>query len=177
VTCDVLRTASRAVWSRVLLNSIRLFPATRAFAAKRYLVSKAGATVGKGTKIVSSVRFVTPNVMIGDGSFIGHHTVLIASGESSIRIGERVAIGPRCTIATGSHAIGPRECRAGEGYSRDVTIGDGAWIGLGSVLLAGVSIGTGAVVAAGAVVAKDVRANTLVGGVPAREIRRLLDPW
>ncbi len=53
-----------------------------------------------------------------------------------------------------------------------VVIGNDAWIGQGATILAGVTIGDGAVVAAGAVVAKDVEPYSIVGGVPAKEIRK-----
>ena len=53
-----------------------------------------------------------------------------------------------------------------------VTIGHDVWIGHGATILAGVTVGTGAVIGAGAVVSKDVAPYTIVGGVPAREIRR-----
>lgn len=57
-----------------------------------------------------------------------------------------------------------------------VTIGHDVWIGHGVSILAGVTVGTGAVIGAGAVVAKDVAPYTIVGGVPAREIRRRFTP-
>lgn len=56
--------------------------------------------------------------------------------------------------------------------SDQVTLGHDVWIGHGATILAGVSVGTGAVVAAGAVVSKDVPPYTIVGGVPARPLRR-----
>lgn len=57
-----------------------------------------------------------------------------------------------------------------------VTIGNDVWIGHGVTVLAGVTVGDGAVIAAGAVVAKDVAPYTIVGGVPAKEIRRRMAP-
>ena len=56
---------------------------------------------------------------------------------------------------------------------RPVTIGDDCWIGGGAIICPGVTVGEGAVVAAGAVVVKDVEPRTVVGGNPARMIRRL----
>ena len=54
-----------------------------------------------------------------------------------------------------------------------IHIGKNVWIGANATVLAGVTIGDGAVVAAGAVVTKDVKPNTIVGGVPAKEIKKI----
>ena len=54
-----------------------------------------------------------------------------------------------------------------------ITIGNDVWIGGNSTILPGVTIGDGAVVAAGAVVTKDVEPNTIVGGVPAKVIKKI----
>ncbi len=58
-------------------------------------------------------------------------------------------------------------------FARPVIIGDGYWIGADSTIIGGVTVGEGAVIAAGAVVTEDVEPNTLVGGVPAWEIKNL----
>jgi maltose O-acetyltransferase len=76
---------------------------------------------------------------------------------------------------TGTHATSPTEraLEAGTSFALPITIGDDVWIGARAVVLPGVTIGRGAVVGAGAVVSRDVGVGEVVGGVPARLIRRL----
>ncbi len=88
-------------------------------------------------------------------------------------IGAYVSIGPFVRFITDSHEIGKVTRRAGKVYYDPISVGDGAWIGAGAIILGGVTIGRGAIVAAGAVVTHDVAPDTLVGGTPARLIRDL----
>ena len=74
-------------------------------------------------------------------------------------------------IATLNHNMDP--ARRANLLPAPVRIGDDAWLGANVTVLPGVTIGNGAVVAAGAVVSRDVEENTVVGGVPARVLRRL----
>lgn len=89
-----------------------------------------------------------------------------------IVIGDRVTVADRALISTDRHDIGPREKRLGHMRSRPVSIGSGTWVQYNTMIF-GANIGPGAVVAAGAVVTKDVPADALVGGIPARVIREL----
>lgn len=112
------------------------------------------------------------NLTIGEGTFINAR-FSCATGETRVVIGRHCAIGPDVSLETHSHNLVWNPTEGWGGRSEPITIGDRAWIGAGSTILGGVTIGSGAVVAAGAVVTKDVPPATLVGGVPARVIRRL----
>lgn len=93
------------------------------------------------------------------------------AAKSSITIGKNVRIAPYTLIMDSDfHDI--RE-HASEGLSAPIVIGDNVWIASRAIILKGVTIGEGSVVAAGSVVTKDVPPYTMVGGVPAKEIKKL----
>ena len=101
---------------------------------------------------------------IGDGTFVNHRSEIVAH--------ERVTIGRGCLVAwdvlildSDSHRIDGRP------HTQPVCIGDNVWIGCRATILKGVTIGHGAIVAAGSVVVADVPAGSLVGGNPARVLR------
>lgn len=137
-----------------------------------------GVGVRRGTLLAGGLRIEGPGraaqrITIDTGCWVNTGCLLDAS--AAITIEENVAIGQNVSIITGTHEVGHHERRAGELIARPVRIGAGSWIGAGSILLPGVVIGAGAIVAAGSVVTRDVDADTLVAGVPARLVRRL-DP-
>lgn len=137
--------------------------------------------------------FHPENVSLGDGVYVGHNAILkgyhrnrLDVGEGTwigqmcffhsaggIRIGRHVGIGPGVQILTSAHDL------AGTGpilhrplRFSPVVIDDGADIGVGAILLPGVTIGAEAQIGAGAVVTRDVPPGSVVGGVPARPLRR-----
>ncbi|VVD73605.1 transferase [Pandoraea iniqua] len=89
-------------------------------------------------------------------------------------IGDDVMIGPNVSLITTSHPLDPAQRRSTT-IGKPIVIGRGVWIATGAIVVGGVTIGENAVVAAGAVVTKDVPANSLVGGNPARVIRSIHD--
>ena len=135
-----------------------------------------GWKIASNSLIMGSINFGSArgtrgNVQIGSRCFI--NTDVSIDAAAPVTIGDCVAIGNHVVITTSNHEIGDSQYRAGPLKLEPVTIEDGAWIAARVTMLPGVTIGAGAVVAAGAVVTRDVPANTLVGGVPAKLIRTL----
>ncbi|WP_279297005.1 DapH/DapD/GlmU-related protein [Paraflavisolibacter caeni] len=106
---------------------------------------------------------------IGKGVFINHACSFLDMG--GITIEDDVLIGPRVNLTTENHPLDPADRRAL--ICKPIVIKRNAWIGAAATILPGVTIGENAVVAAGAVVSKDVPANTIVGGVPAKIIKSI----
>ena len=89
-------------------------------------------------------------------------------------VGDDVRIGPGVCICTGTHDVDPDVRReAGGSFALPIKIENDCWIGANVTILPGVTIGRGSTVASGAVVTKDVSEYCLVGGVPAKVIKKL----
>ena len=107
---------------------------------------------------------------IGSGTWIGQQCFLHSAG--GIDIGSTVGIGPGGKIMTSTHARTAMSTPIMDGHIEfgPVRIGDGCDIGIGAILLPGVTLGQGVQVGAGAVVTRDVPPGQVVAGVPARPI-------
>lgn len=131
-----------------------------------------GAKIGRRVVIYPGV-WIAPgrNLIIGDDVDLAKDVLITSSG--GVFIGDRTLIGYRSQILSSNHEIPP----AGEPFPISgnvylpIKIANDVWIGAGCIITAGVSIGEGAVVAAGSVVTKDVQANEIVAGVPAKFMR------
>lgn len=144
-------------------------PATRSFALKHRLLTMLGFELAPGCKITGGVKFYgRGRIAIGAQSWVGLGCVFIVAPDAPIVIGARCDVAPSVIFHTGSHRMGDAQRRAGAGYSAPITVGDGSWIGTGSVVLGGAAIGTGSIVAAGATLrAGDYPPDTLLAGCPA----------
>jgi acetyltransferase-like isoleucine patch superfamily enzyme len=134
---------------------------------------------------------------LGRWSWIGHGCKLRCH-EGEVSIGAKTVMGQECTISAYQHVSIGRECviadrvmmidfdhgmveverpiRVQGIYKRDVRVGNNVWIGYGACILRGVTVGDNAVIGTNSVVTRDVPANAVVGGVPARVIRMREEP-
>src|SRR3954467_2969984 len=150
--------------------------------------------VGPGCSLEVGPRAI---LELGRWSWVGHGTKLRCH-EGTVSIGAKTVMGQECTISAYQHVSIGRECVIADRvmlidfdhgmvevdrpirhqgiYKRDVRVGNNVWIGYGACILRGVTIGDNAVIGTSAVVTKDVPANAVVGGVPARIIRMRDEP-
>ena len=110
-------------------------------------------------------------ITVGDYSAIGAYSFL--GGQGGIQIGNNVIMGPKVNIFSEDHGFDDLETliRLQPTRRQGVIIEDNCWVGANSTIVDGVHIHSGSVIAAGSVVTKDVPANSIVGGVPAKVIK------
>jgi acetyltransferase-like isoleucine patch superfamily enzyme len=136
-------------------------------------------------------------IELGRWSWLGHGTK-IRCHEGVVSIGAKTVLGQECTISAFQHVSIGRECVIADRvmlidfdhgvvevdrpvrlqgiYKRDVSVGNNVWIGYGACILRGVTVGDNAIIGTSAVVTKDVPANAVVAGSPARVIRMRDEP-
>ena len=144
-----------------------------------------------GPKVVLQIG-KRAEIKLGRWSWIGDGTK-IRCHEGVVEIGAKTVLGQECTISAYQNISIGRECVIADRvmlidfdhgsvevdrpirlqgiYKRDVNVGHNAWIGYGACILRGVTVGDNAIIGTNAVVTKDVPANAVVGGVPARVLR------
>ena len=129
-----------------------------------------------GYKVPESLRVFPPfysdfgkNIHVGENVFI--NACCHFQDHGGVTLGDGCQIGHNVVFATLNHGLQPSE--RGITYPAPIIIGKNVWVGSNSTILQGVTIGDNAVVAAGAVVTKDVEPGTIVGGVPARFIKKI----
>ena len=152
--------------------------------------------IGKNSLLRDSNIFIKGNnniIYIGDNCVVNNTSIILDNEGSEIRIGNKtsiakiqivslepykIEIGEDCMLSydieirnTDSHKIYDKNTneRINEGSS--INIGNHVWLGMRAILLKGVTIGDNSIVAAGSIVTKDVKANTIVSGNPAKQIK------
>ncbi len=158
------------VVSRTIRLSAKLNTSTEINQIRERLTEIIGTTLDESTTVFAPFytnfgRFI----QIGKNVFINHACSFLDMG--GITIEDHVLIGPKVNLITENHPSDPANRRTL--ISTPIRIKRNAWIGAAATILPGVTIGENAIVAAGAVVSKDVPANTIVGGVPAKFIKKI----
>ncbi len=135
----------------------------------------ASITLGERNQIMQGVHFETGyegNVILGDDCYVGPFTIL--NGFGGLTIGDNALIGGHCHLVAGNHNFDDltRPMNAQGISSAGIVIEDDVWLGGGVTVLDGVRIGRGSIISAGAVVTHDVEPFNIMGGVPAKLIRK-----
>jgi acetyltransferase-like isoleucine patch superfamily enzyme len=123
--------------------------------------------IGDRTKI----RCHEGEVIVGQKSVLGQECTI--SAYRHVRIGEQCVIADRAMFIDFDHGVVEveRPIRLQGIYKRDVDVGSNVWVGYGACVLRGVRVGDNAVIGTNSVLTKDIPANAVVGGVPARLLR------
>ncbi len=148
-----------------------------AFPCLRTMVYRAaGMRIGHGTTIrgnlhVTGGRAAARNLQIGRFCFLNDEITINAG--ATVHLGDGVSLGMQCLLITATHAVGDAGFRAGALSLEPIRVGAGCWLAARVTVLPGVEIGPGSIIAAGALVNKNIPANVLAAGVPAKALRNL----
>jgi maltose O-acetyltransferase len=131
---------------------------------------------GKNVILYPNCYIIMPQKMeIGDNSSIAPYTTIYAS--YGVKIGKNCLISSNCGISSYNHIQDsdnrPRDKEKDIHFSKPVIIGDNVWIGMNSCVLPGVKIGDNSIIGSGSVVTKDVPANEIWFGNPAKTVKKI----
>jgi maltose O-acetyltransferase len=144
----------------------------RDFDERRRLLGELLGEVGEGVEIRPPLRVdYGSHIRIGARTFANFG--LVALDVAAITIGADVQIGTNVQLLTPTHPVEPGPRRDKWEAAEPIVIGDNVWLGSGAIILPGVTIGENSVVGAGSVVTRDLPANVVAVGNPARIIRTL----
>lgn len=113
------------------------------------------------------------NISLGNNFYANHNLVILDAAEVSI--GHNVFLGPNVGIYTSGYPLDTGRRNAGLEYANPVTIGSNVWIGAGTSILPGISVGDDTVVGAGSVVNRDLPPGVVAAGNPCRVIRKITE--
>ncbi|MBB5171889.1 sugar O-acetyltransferase [Texcoconibacillus texcoconensis] len=129
-------------------------------------------STGKNIFMEPNIRFdYGYNTHVGENFFANFDCTILDVCE--VRFGENCMLAPGVQIYTATHPLDPDERNSGKEFAKPITFGNNVWIGGNAIINPGVTVGDNAVIASGAVVTKDVPDNVLVGGNPAKVIKKI----
>lgn len=139
---------------------------------RRQLLEQLLGGIGEGTEIRPPLHVdYGAHLRIGARCFANFG--LVALDVAAITIGDDVQIGPNVQLLTPTHPVEPEPRREKWEAAQPIVIGDNVWLGGGAIVLPGVTIGDNTVVGAGSVVTRDLPADVVAVGNPARVVRTL----
>jgi len=159
---------TRSQRERMLSGDWYVIDATSA----RHVLSDLLGSLGEDT-VIRPPLHVDYGVHLHVGARTFANFGLVALDVAEIWIGDDVQIGPNVQLLTPVHPVDPAPRRVKLEAAKPITIGNNVWLGGGAIVCPGVTIGDNTVVGAGAVVTKDLPANVLAAGNPAKVIREI----
>jgi maltose O-acetyltransferase len=139
---------------------------------RRQILVELIGTIGERCEIEPPFRCDYGSLItLGDGFFANFGCVILDCNR--VTIGRDVMFGPGVHVYAATHPVDPVVRASGRELGLSVTIGDGVWVGGGSIILPGVTIGEGSTIGAGSVVTKSIPPRVVAAGVPCRVIRAL----
>ncbi|WP_353622089.1 maltose acetyltransferase domain-containing protein [Halocella sp. SP3-1] len=136
------------------------------------ILKKLFGSTGEGIYIEPNFRCdYGSNIYLGDNFYANYDCTIL--DVCKVVIGKNCMLGPKVCIFTATHPLDAELRVSGLEYAKPVKIGDNVWIGGSAVINPGVNVGNNVVVASGSVVVKDVPDNVVVGGNPAKIIKKL----
>lgn len=139
---------------------------------RMHMIRENFGKVGKNFKVEQPFHAdYWERISVGE-NFYSNYNFLVLAG-NLIDIGDNVMFGPDCGLYAAGHPFDAEHRATGEEYAWPIKIGNNVWIGGGTKIVGGVSIGDNTVIAAGSVVAKSIPANVLAGGNPCKVIREI----
>jgi len=174
----LMEKARQVAWARARLRRCTEVGSLTRLKGRVVVVN--GGTIRLGSRVrlwghptpIELAALAGGELVIGDGTMLNRGVCVCA--QQSVRIGRNCGLGNDVLIIdTDFHQAGEHQAQIRPDVAAPIVIGDDVWLAARSVVLKGVTIGDGAVVCAGSVVATSVPPYTMVGGSPARVIRRL----
>lgn len=138
---------------------------------RQALLKKMFAAVGEGCYIEPPFHANWGGHHIKLGNHVYANFNFTIADDTYVTIGDHTMIGPNVTMSSAAHPILPELRKHGYQYNLPITIGNNCWLGAGVIILPGVTIGDNSVIGVGAVVTRDIPANVVAMGVPAKVSR------
>jgi len=139
---------------------------------RRAILHELVGEVGEGAEVMAPFQCdYGYQISVGARTFINYGAIVLDA--ATVTVGDDVQIGPGVQLLTALHPLESEPRRRGVETAAPVSIGDGAWLAAGVIVLPGVDIGADAVVGAGSVVTSDLPAGHLCFGNPCRVIRQI----